>query len=295
MQRQLPEIERRIRQRDRTTPLTAPIGEPYSETMLATMVARQDRVSKSSRIGTDYVHVSSLKDLCPRQNVLAEGKEVTRTRPTSAQRVLWEIGLAIERHVVNNIITDRKRHGVLGRWECPCGHHVFTGLWSPAYGKCVRCQCEPTIYKQMVLEDHDAKIKGSPDLCFFTNENRLLITEVKSMTKDDFDPLTEPLPDHQFQAHGYRRLAIKNGYPVMPAVAFFYVRKEFKFSGVYKEYHMPETPMVGRLLDASWADAERVKRARELKVLPASLSVCRRPDTTRARNCPVVTACFNRR
>ena len=74
---------------------------------LKSMIEVQDRIPEPSRLSEDseYIHVSSLLDLCPRQYWIARKHKVKlSSSPYSSDRIVWEIGKSLERHVVKQII-----------------------------------------------------------------------------------------------------------------------------------------------------------------------------------------------
>ena len=261
--------------------------------MLTTMLRRQDSLEQSPRIGSDFVHVSSLPGLCARQYFIADSypQIASSKRTTGGHQIMWAIGKAIEQRVVSAIIADCQRQGVVGAWACRCEKRKVQGLYSPTM--CSSCGTDANRYRQLTFVDENAGVIGNPDLMLMV-ERKLLIIEVKSMKKEDWDTLTEPLPDHCFQAHSYRKLATENGFGVHSNVAFLYVTKDFKYGDPYKEFHVPVDSVTEGMIKLSWDDATALRSARLQKAIPPRLAVCVSPKSSRAKSCPVCIDCFAR-
>ena len=233
---------------------------------LTGMLHVEDHRPELSRLSedTDYAHVSSLLDLCPRQYAIARANNLQlSSSPTSAQRVVWEIGKFLEKYVVKNI---RNYHGT-----------SFT-------------------HSSVEIKNEEYKIIGEADLLLHVDEKVVVVTEIKTMNARDFEKLTTPLADHILQAALYRWLV--SNYPVGYAkphdhVILLYVAKDFIRGSPYKEFHVDTTAQtIQRGVEIALELAAELKDARENNIIPRR-HVCDRIDCTRSKNCPVATICWS--
>jgi hypothetical protein len=270
-----------------------PVAEPFGPRYLTNMLTRQDVIQDTSRVGTQFVHVSSLQDFCDRSYVLAdqEGK-LFGDKPTGGHRVMWKIGRAVEKHVRDSIIKDREYQGIIGRWTCACEGSVREGRCDLDL-RCDQCGTELTNYKELVLRDQEAGIVGSPDIVMEV-EGRILPVEIKSMNAKDWEKLEAPKPDHLFQVLSYRKLLHTAGFQLLPVNAVITVTKDFRWGSPYKEFHIQPTRALGAIVEAAWDDAKRLKEARDAKRVPPRVK-CKAITDTRAKACPVSATCFMRR
>ena len=236
---------------------------------LKSMIEIQDHIPEPSRLSEDseYVHVSSLLDLCPRQYWIAcKHKVRLQSSPYSADRIVWEIGKALERHVVKNL---KNYHG----------------------DKFVRSN-------ENIL-NYEYGISGSPDVEIDIDNNMVVIGEVKTMNKRDFDKLKKPITEHILQVAMYRWLYNKHNIEynfnmrAHDAVVLLYICKDYARESPYKEFHVDvNTPIIQSGVDRALELAWELKEARELDSIPERW-VCDRQDCTRSKNCPVSYLCWS--
>ncbi len=143
---------------------------------LKSMIEVQDRIPEPSRLSEDseYIHVSSLLDLCPRQYWIARKHKVKlSSSPYSSDRIVWEIGKSLERHVVKQL---KAYHG----WEFVLSNDILT--------------------------DVEYFITGAADIEIDMANNMVVIAEIKTMNKRDFDKLERPITEHVLQVAMYQWL-----------------------------------------------------------------------------------------
>lgn len=286
-----PDVGTPVQPRVRVRPRPVLEARPRQGDLL-TSLNRQDGRSDVERVGSEYVHLTNLIDFCARKHAIAGDAGVpTYKRITGGHKVMWEIGRAVEKNARNKLIRDWDYEGVWGLWTCVCEYEEFEGLYSLDFGPCPRCEHPRNVYKEWTFFDHENKITGNPDLLRIIS-GRFVCIEIKSMNGEDFNELEAPLPDHVFQAGGYRRLAMINGEPVHAEVWVLYVTKKFKWGSPYKEYLVPITEQHERVLDLAWADARVLADARAIGSLPPR--ICRAQGQTRAKNCAQMGECFMR-
>lgn len=87
---------------------------------------------------------------------------------------------------------------LFGQWYCPKCGHKFAGFKK----SCWNCGNEDVVYSELSVIDDDLKIAGHTDglIDFY---GRKMILEVKSMNKDRFMTLVQPLEKHKVQGGLY--------------------------------------------------------------------------------------------
>lgn len=261
--------------RMRPTDITMPA---LPSDFLSSMCDVQDRIPRVSRFSEDsgYIHVSSLVNLCPRQYALArQHNAVVSSSPAGAMRIVWEIGVALERHVIAQV----------ARYHSP--NFVLTGY---------------------ELRDEEYRVVGRPDLMVQVLEGVLVVAEIKTMNARDWEALEEPLADHVLQAalycwllsrsnimydsQGVRR-DIVEPFRVHDKLVLIYVAKDYMRGSPYKEFHVDvSNHTVMSMMDLALDLAVELRDATDRDGLPAR-RLCPRQDCTKARSCPVATLCFN--
>lgn len=263
------------------------------------MVKAMDAQPEESRLGQELIHFSSLlgMHMCPRQYVLAGRSEHTIYNSVNgAMRIVWKIGRAVENHIREQYIAGVQGEGVVGKWSCLCGRKEISGEKPSSSTHCTRCGWVTDKYNELSLVDVDTGIIGNPDMILQKNGLHQVV-EIKSIKRpgpDGFEGLNDaigPKADHAIQGCGYRRLLQKNGYRVSPNIIVLYGAKDYKFGNVYKEFQV-NAAQYDSILDALWDIAHTIKRHREQGTLPER-ERCVSCDSTLAKGCPVVQACFD--
>jgi hypothetical protein len=265
------------------------------------------RPERSRDAGTDgYMHVSSLINMsCQRRSVLMQIHGTEHWENVSGgHRIMWAQGRATEDHIRKGVIASREGKGIYGSWKCKCGHAEHLGDMPNKKHVCAKCEHPLTVYHEPVLFDDDYMLTGSPDLTLILPQDYLLVNEIKSMTPDMFDDLTQPVPDHVAQVLMYREMLRRKGFKVHTHAVIIYGRKQFKWGGafnknknnrVYKEYHVDATtPASQATVAACYATAETIKRHTAARAVPPR-ERCISSDSTLAKKCPVAHICFNLR
>jgi len=263
---------------------------------LKTLLDNKDRRVEASRVGRPgYAHVSTLcSDVCERHYVLnAVQGRIDFEAVTGGHRLMWKYGRAAEAHIRDNI-TDGDATGfkVYGQWKCACEASVHIGARPKQDKLCPTCQLPLNRYHEQPWFDHDNKIVGNPDLGLFI-ARWFFPVEIKSMTADQWDGLTEPLTEHINQALLYRYLAQKAGLLVHDKVLLVYAKKEFRWGSPYKVFDVDVTTArwVG-VLERSLERAVRLRDAIAEGTPPPRLTSCSAIDRPRAKKCPALVPCF---
>lgn len=276
-------------------------NEEHGENYVRGKVESQDSKPEQVRGGSEFVHGSSLAGLCARREVLASISPPNTVSVWPADRIVWAMGRAAEKHVRTQFIDARRREGIVGAWSCRCGKTKHEGLYNHQV-RCSTCRDRASNYGEISLFDYEMKIVGNPDLLFVRPDNyKLRVLEIKSMNKAEFEELVRPKPDHVIQALVYRRLLERNRMDPDDGATIFYVCKDYRVrGGVYREFHVTGTENSEALLDGMW---ERARAIRDWKIangaganqdLPPRLPACNSPTAPMAKNCDRCTACFAR-
>jgi len=289
---------------------SAPVIDNYVEDGFVTReVWKADCKAEKSRGGTGYTHGSSLINMCARKHalmaLLGSGYKPVR----SADRLLWAIGRAVEKHIRTAFIGQVKGAGVIGVWSCRCGKTTDTGFCPSVKIKCSCCGLKLSSYGELTVFDHENRIVGNPDLLYARPDtNKVRVNEIKSMNKKDFDSLTTPKGDHVWQGLIYRRLLEINDVDVDDSVAIIYGCKDYSFKGSpYKEYTVKVTKQHEENLDRMWEKAgvvaefvaalklgeETKEMSKHQKPLPSRIPQCSAATTTTAKGCDQCSACFS--
>lgn len=267
------------------------VPDPVPAGWLSGVLKAADREPERSRLGGDAVHLSSLVGdgaFCPRATWLARRFKIQLHQSASgAQRVIWAMGRAAERHVRKQLLS-RLKGAAYGRWHCNCVETETNGFQPPAEVKCQHCRSPLHHYGELLLRWRG--IVGSPDFVFVSG-GRLVVVEIKSMNGRDFDALVAPLRSHVRQAQGYTAmLHFTSPHPVDLHPRILYVRKEFKVGDVYKEFSPSQSALPSHGdLEQAFSDGE----AAAGETLPPKLPVCGSCNSPRASKCPVLAHCFS--
>lgn len=262
---------------------------------LSTIVENQDRRPERSRINPrddGYLHVSSFINACARREVIAYLYAPEHfNRVTAAHRLVWDIGRSVEKHIRTQFIKGTEARGVYGRWECRCGYSFHVGMKPQATG-CSICSFPRDRFVEEPIRNDKYMLTGSADLPVMFGDY-LLVTEIKSMNKDDFEKLDGPKGDHVTQVGSYRRLYKEAGWKVHDKALVIYANKAFRMGSPYREFQVDCTDAhVERQVNIVFRAAAAVKRHREARSLPAR-TVCSGLGSKMAKECPLVGLCFN--
>lgn len=282
--------------RDDSSPWPSDGVASHDSSFVARCVGLMDSAPEKTRAGGELVHVSSLisKDWCSRAhliNLVHQNSGFQNVLPQ--MRIVWALGRAAEAHVRKQFALAHGRHRMIGNWRCDCGTTTMEGHGSNSL-KCRVCEQPVAHYGELLLQDNDNGIVGSPDLVFET-EDGLTVVEVKSIKKDSFTELTAPLMDHVIQCYGYvRHLRKVVDKPVRGKV--FYVAKDYvspKLSP-YKEYAISDyEENAEKIYSVLREDVREMRKAAAAGGYPARLAECSSPLSTRAKACTACTLCFS--
>lgn len=274
-------------------PEPEPMPELHPE-LLTMALNAQDRMPERDRATEPgYLHVSSLiHRTCPRQYAILLREERAIYRGvTGGHRVMWKIGRGVEDHIRKQYLRSTGRNNVFGQWACPCGDTLRKGYYAREH-RCPTCDKVASIYKELPVFDHEAKIVGNPDMILNVG-GWLVVVEIKSMAKDQWETLSKPLGDHVFQAGMYRHLLHLKGHKVHRNIITVYCTKDFKFGSPYKEFQVDVTTNERvALFEDSRDYAKMLAQHAENGTLPPR-ERCQTTTSKAAQSCPAVASCFN--
>lgn len=259
-----------------------------------------DRIRSASRPGRDseYVHVSALIHSCMRQLALIEQLE----RPVPAQQLrladllTFRQGEAMAEVIVNGV-RDSAPTQLWGNWSCLCKQHQnadpCTYAEATALGACPHCGTLADQYLEVAMHNEDYKIVGRPDLILLTAASLFHITELKSITPNDFPDLTRAKPEHVIQAIFYWWLMRELGFELTSTVSIVYLNKGYSFrEAAYREFVVDCASQVARL-DGFLEEAAQLKAYREHTAGLPERTRCNTEEDNLARKCHLCQACFS--
>lgn len=271
----------------------------FEDQGLAKILDAQDRISEQSRDGAARVHLSSImSDWCSRRYAIhfRHGGFINRT-PQSADRLLWEIGRAVERHIRAQLIAARGAESVLGIWRCVCKRTERTGFGLSNPPSCRHCFTPVSNYGELQVVTPDMPLDGNPDLILATGRV-LRVVECKSIKLKDFEALEEPKADHMMQASGYAFLLPRvcpPGFEVSSDVTILYGAKDYPRPGVrvYKDFTKRARVDAGLLVSQAMQEVAGILAGDKSIPLPPRLTACSSSGATRAKNCSACALCFS--
>lgn len=282
----------------RVEPLTERVQQSVapviSNKVFSEILDAQDRTSQVSRQGKPgHIHVSSLIGFCERRQVLLHSHTDLQSQLSSvsgSMQVLWALGRAAETHVRGQLIAAR-RSDIYGIWRCKCEFSSHVGFY--ASRSCDRCKTSVNVYHEHPLTDDEAGVVGNPDLLIRMGQS-LMVIEIKSMNKKEWDGLLAPKGDHIFQAGWYVNMLRRKGFSVHDNAHVIYVAKDYLFGSPYKEHVFNAcTPARITMIETSRQAAIVAHNCIKNNTIPPRL-MCESHNSTLAKQCPVVAGCFNR-
>jgi hypothetical protein len=278
------------------------IIQELPDNYIKNMLDTQDAIPEKTRSATyaGYVHVSSLSgNFCAREYAIAQHEDLQLFETlTGGHKVTFRIGRAVESHVRENIIKGHGKENIFAMWKCECQIDkpfpeegtYRVGLWKPHIA-CKKCNKPLDVFDEPTIKDETNGVSGRPDLVVYHGKT-LHITEVKSIKKEAWEELTEPLESHVKQNIFYPPLLRSLDLPVSNLVTFVYVTKDFKWGSPYKTFTIDITQ--GRykaLREELLAEAKQVKTFKETGESPPR--ICLTENSPLAKKCRVCFRCFN--
>lgn len=185
-----------------------------------------------------------------------------------------------------------------GRWKCKCGlttssiPSLFREI--PEDRVCTFCQEPLSIYEEVPMPDTELGIVGTPDLIIYRPAHKALhLSELKSISHEQWKELSRPKPDHVLQVMFYWHLMQRRKYRVTSHPSVLYATRGWMFTGdPFKEFPVDAAKEMPRL-EPYLLDAAALQASRAGGPLPPRVTCADRmsPD---AKKCEVCDACFSK-
>jgi len=251
--------------------------------------------------------LSTKGEFCPREHAFMDMGVAAKKGSFvgTSLRMTFNHGSFMERQIRDVYLRDI----VVGEWECGICKHTH-----PTFGKAPKIKC-PSCgwghkweYKEPRFADEESGVSGGIDMLLDIGQPKLLITEIKTMTPEDFKTLAAPLVEHKLRTSLYLKLAESSTWAASDRVntkesKILYVTKSFGFKD--------ETLKAAGIKDAAFSPFKEFTIARNDAMLATSMSkakvlnvwrqtkqgmpvgVCSNGLCKRAQGCPAVGPCFS--
>ena len=246
-----------------------------------------------------HIHASDLtKDdpqFCPREIALLRmtGKKRKDQYIGQSLEVAFEIGEAYHDKIRN----DWLRNIAVGHWKCPhCEAKVeFSKLPKIA---CPECGSKRWEYDEVRFNSEELDVSGSIDLIVDLKLQKLVITEIKSMDKDQFSDLIAPLAEHRIRTCLYLKIIESSDVKWKDNIDLEHARIIYVTKGYGKKTETgkfsPFKEYVVNRNDASiqgYLDkAVNLKAFTDKGIVPCG--VCKNSFDPRMKSCTVAPECF---
>lgn len=164
-------------------------------------VGYKNEISGRTEQKNTTIHASDIFNFCPRRFCLCLEHDIpfhVNEYIGNSLALTFDIGRKIQDIVIERIMKSGK---LIGTWVCECGH-IYFGFKEKTCPKCKRFSPK---YKDTQLKLHIAKqvsLVGNVDIMIVKDKN-IYIGEIKSIKKDEYNNLSEPLINHKFQIMTY--------------------------------------------------------------------------------------------
>lgn len=247
--------------------------------------------------GGEYLHVSDLIHRCIRAKAISE----VHTLAAPMQRLsMSDVFTFAQGDAIHDAAKAKARDGspqmVWGKWSCKCEFlfHTEPCTYSAIDQEetCPHCLSKVDRYHEVSMFDDEYMVVGNPDLVFLIPRSKAFhVTEIKSISHEQWKDLTRPKPEHVFQVVWYWHLMQRKGYKMTDRVSVVYITKGWLFGSQsnIKEFMIDPREELHRLADMI-ADAKAYKDAREGGALPTR--TCAAREAKAAQECHVCDVCF---
>ena len=253
---------------------------------------KQVPVTRDYREG-EYTHVSDLLYKCMRLVAISGQMGVLPPEEPiwPAMSLVHEMGEAGHDWVKGRIMQETGN--VFGNWACICGHTtVERALLKQAETNiCEKCGYPADVYKELTLRDEEYKLVGNCDLAV-EYANQYVLSELKTISRAQFDTLTDAKPDHKMQLHFYSWMAQREGLSVYKRMSVFYICREWVFGSPFKEFIMDASESE-EAIQPYLAEAAAIRDWKHRNGQLPQRTLCATKDDKRAVKCPMVSRCFS--
>lgn len=267
--------------------------EPYPLTEILNMARSQNRPARQS----EWIHVSDLLNKCIRKIALREQQHLPPAQQvlTLMDTLTFSVG-----DTIHDVVKERTVAGspseVWGNWQCECKTMTTESpcLFSEVdhSATCTACGGPYAKYVEVPMRDDELRIVGTPDLILYLQRlSALYVTELKSISHDQWKEMVRPLPDHVLQVLFYWFLMRRLGYRLVGRVSIMYVTKGYVFGGSpVKEFTFDPREIIGRL-DPYLEEAAALRKFRADGTLPVRI-MCANDRSPDAKKCDMCSSCF---
>lgn len=164
-------------------------------------VGYKNEISGRTEQKNTTIHASDIFNFCPRRFCLCLEYDIpfhVNEYIGNSLALTFDIGRKIQDIVIERIMKSGK---LIGTWTCECGHTYFGFLEKV----CPKCKKYKPKYKDTQLKIYLGKniwIVGNMDIQVADSE-LIYIGEIKSIKKDEYLSLKEPLINHKYQIMTY--------------------------------------------------------------------------------------------
>jgi len=284
-------------------PMFSPCGEA-----VGALLSAHDRKQERVRLGSEWIHVSALiNGECLRAVGIAHLEDVTAyEKPRPADRLLWAIGKAVEKHIRDSMIELYGAHNCMGRWQCPCEALDFEGEGDLSR-KCGKCGKPASTYSEFNVKHRGTMLSGSPDLLVRREGSRkwtpLEIKSIKVVPKGgvvtgapDFHNLEAAQRGHVLQVLMYRRLMLETGHEMTDEALVCYGAKDYVMQSPYKFFTIDgEAEENVKAVNHLMKSAKEYALALKSRKVTGRSNLCPNHETNKAKGCHCKVSCFSRK
>jgi hypothetical protein len=232
---------------------------------------------------------------CPREIVLLRITNKKRKDQflSQALSVAFEIGEAY-----HDLVRDKWLRGIaVGNWTCPnCGN--LKEFCKEPKQSCEKCSNNKWEYTEVRFNAPAFNVSGSIDLITDLSLQKHVITEIKSMDKDQFADLAAPLAEHRIRTSLYLKIIESSDTPYKDKIDMQHARILYVSKGYGKKDDNGKfTPFKEFVITRNdEAIAPYVSKASAIKLfedtgeMPAG--VCKNAFDKRCKSCLVAPECF---
>lgn len=263
------------------------------------------------------IHASELMkplEFCPREFALLDltNRKGKDQFIGTAMAVTFRHGRNVEKAIRDEWLRDI----AVGYWKCGvCQYLNVDGQSRPLFGKAPKIKCPKCgwghqwQYEEVRFKSSDSGISGGIDVLLDVGAPKLMLTEIKTLDKDEFKALKAPLAEHRFRTSLYLRLTeesmlLEAAKVNIREARLLYVSKSYGFkdetireagikdSGIspFKEFTIKRDDT---LSETPIAKASALNNFRKNPSAGTPCGICVNGLTKRAQQCSAIAACFS--
>ena len=208
--------------------------QSHLDNQLLDRLSAEDTTFEKNRledvVGGGYVHATHLDNIClravylhSRYNIPVPMKQVT-----SNDRLTWNTGRGFEKHVRKQLIKSFGENQIFGISSCRCENLKSTFPKTEKSIDCDTCKTDQYHkYHEHTFSLDEFGVVGNADFGYIIDNDKLILIEIKSIKKEEFEKLKKPQPPHKNQILRYYYYAKLLGFNVSSEVQVVYVSKGY--------------------------------------------------------------------